>query len=112
MDFTFLIIMFLILLIPMFLMSRGTKKRMQQHQEMVRSIGVGDEVRTHSGFYGLVVEKFDDMVILEAEDGSQLKWAAQAIAQRVENPVDSAVSGVTVNDSSTETDTDTDTAER
>ncbi len=107
MDFTFLIIMFLILLIPMFLMSRGTKKRMQQHQEMVRSIGVGDEVRTHSGFYGLVVEKFDDMVILEAEDGSQLKWAAQAIAQRVEHPADSAVSGVTVNDSSTETDTDT-----
>src|SRR5699024_8303822 len=55
--------------------------------ELVRQLGVGDEVRTHSGFFGLIVEAYDDVVVLESEDGTQTKWARQAIAQQVD-PVD------------------------
>lgn len=83
MDFTFLLLLFALMLLPMLLMGRGQKKRMQVHQEMVQSVQVGEEVRTTSGFYGLVVEKYDDVVILEAEDGSELKWALQSIAERI-----------------------------
>lgn len=78
-----LIIFFLVMMIPMWLMSRGQRKRMQQHQELLKTIGVGDEVRTHSGFYGMVVEELDDALILETESGAQLKWARQSIAERV-----------------------------
>lgn len=75
---------FLLMMIPMWLMGRSQKKRMAEQREMLKKIGVGDEVRTHSGFYGMIVEEIgDDAVILETEDGSQLKWARQAIAEPV-----------------------------
>ena len=85
-----LIIMLVVMAVPMFLMSRGQRKRVQQHQELVKSLGVGDEVRTHSGFYGMIVEEEDDTVILETEDGSQLKWNRNAIAERTESFGESA----------------------
>lgn len=85
-----LIIFFLVMMIPMWLMSRGQRKRMQQHQELLKTIGVGDEVRTHSGFYGMVVEELDDALILETESGAQLKWARQSIAERVASYGESA----------------------
>lgn len=80
-----MIIMLVVMAVPMFLMSRGQRKRVQQHQELVKSLGVGDEVRTHSGFYGMIVEEEGDTVILETEDGSQLKWNRNAIAERVDS---------------------------
>lgn len=76
----------LVMMIPMFLMSRSQKKRMEKQKEILKKIGVGDEVRTHSGFYGMIVEEIgDDLVVLETEDGSQLKWARQAIAESVQS---------------------------
>lgn len=81
-----MLLFFLIMLIPMWLMGRSQKKRMQKQRELLKKIGVGDEVRTHSGFYGMIVEEIgDDTVILETEDGSQLKWARQAIAESVQS---------------------------
>src|SRR5690625_7420885 len=67
-------------------MSSRQKKAQRQQQERVAALGIGDEVRTHSGFYGLIVDEFDDLVILESESGAQTKWARQAIAQKVEDP--------------------------
>lgn len=104
-----LMIVFLIVMaVPMFLMSRGQRKRMQQHQELVKSLGVGDEVRTHSGFYGMIVEEDGDTVILETEDGSQLKWNRNAIAERVESfgeePAGSVASEALASDADLRTD--------
>lgn len=73
------------LIIPMWLMARGQKKRVKAQEALVDSLGVGDEVRTHAGFYGMIVETDGDTVILEAEDGSQLKWHRRAIAEKVES---------------------------
>ncbi|MDO5661170.1 MAG: preprotein translocase subunit YajC, partial [Brachybacterium sp.] len=84
MELLFLLLLFSVLMIPMLLMS-GRQRRMQREQQArVSEMTVGDEVRTHSGFYGLIVEEFGDIVILETEDGSQTKWARQALAMRVE----------------------------
>lgn len=111
-----LLLIFAVLMLPMLWMSSRQRKAQQKHLERVRLLGVGDEVRTHSGFFGLIVEAYDDVVVLESEDGSQSKWARQAIAEQVnaeesaepaegpageasqESSVDGDVPGVTVSE--------------
>jgi preprotein translocase subunit YajC len=78
------LVIFAVLLIPMFLMTNKQRKQQREQQEKIKTLGIGDEVRTHSGFYGLIVDQFDDVVILETEDGSQTKWARAALAEKVE----------------------------
>lgn len=105
-----MLIFLLVMAVPMFLMSRSQRKRVQQHQELVKSLSVGDEVRTHSGFYGMIVEEDGDTVILETEDGSQLKWNRNAIAERVESfaeePVASVESEAPVSDADLRSDSE------
>lgn len=79
-----LLIVFAVMMLPMFLMSGRQRKAQRQQQEMIATLGVGDEVRTHSGFYGLIVEEFGDTVVLESENGAQLKWARAAISMKVD----------------------------
>ncbi|MDN5820817.1 MAG: preprotein translocase subunit YajC [Brachybacterium sp.] len=78
-----LLLIFAVMMLPLLWMSSRQKKAQQKQLERVRQLGVGDEVRTHSGFFGLIVEAYDDVVVLESEDGSQSKWARQSIAQQV-----------------------------
>ncbi|WP_394214765.1 preprotein translocase subunit YajC [Brachybacterium vulturis] len=78
-----LLLIFAVMMLPLLWMSSRQKKAQQKQLERVRQLGIGDEVRTHSGFFGLIVEAYDDVVVLESEDGSQTKWARQAIAQQV-----------------------------
>ena len=82
-----LLLIFAVMMLPLLFLSSRQKKMQQKQQALVRQLGVGDEVRTHSGFFGLIVEAYDDVVVLESEDGTQTKWARQAIAQQVD-PVD------------------------
>jgi len=108
-----LLLIFAVMMLPLMFMSSRQKKAQRQQQERVAALGIGDEVRTHSGFYGLIVDEFNDLVILESESGAQTKWARQAIAQKVEDPelaqldeadedeaasADGAIPGVTVDD--------------
>ncbi|MGY5764338.1 preprotein translocase subunit YajC [Brachybacterium sp. DNPG3] len=84
MDLLPLLLIFAVMMLPLLFMSNRQKKAQRAHQDLVKSLGIGDEVRTHSGFYGLIVEEFDDVVILESESGAQTKWARQAIAGKAE----------------------------
>ena len=79
-----ILLIFAVMMLPLLFLSNRQRKAQAKQQELVKQLGVGDEVRTHSGFYGLIVESYDDVVILETEDGSQTKWARQAIAQAVD----------------------------
>lgn len=79
-----LLLIFLVMMLPLLFISNRQKKAQQKQMALVRELGIGDEVRTHSGFYGLIVESYDDVVVLESEDGSQSKWARQAISMKVE----------------------------
>ncbi|MFC7457777.1 preprotein translocase subunit YajC [Brachybacterium sp. GCM10030267] len=79
-----LLLIFAVMMLPLLFMSSRQKKMQRKQQELVNALGVGDEVRTHSGFYGLIVDSFDDIVILESENGAQTKWARQAIAMKVD----------------------------
>src|SRR5690625_6879581 len=60
------------MMLPLIFMSSRQKKAQRQQQERVAALGIGDEVRTHSGFYGLIVDEFDDLVILESESGARI----------------------------------------
>ncbi len=81
-----LLVIFAVMMLPMLLMGNRQRKMMREQQERLSQLEIGDEVRTHSGFYGLIVDQYDDVVILETEDGSQMKWARNAISQKVEEP--------------------------
>lgn len=78
-----MLLFFAVMMIPMFLMGRGQRKRMAEHQEMLKTLQVGDEVKTHSGFYGMIVDEDEDTFTLETESGAQLKWSRNAVAQKV-----------------------------
>lgn len=79
-----LLLIFAVMMLPLLFMSNRQRKAQMKQAELVKQLGVGDEVRTHSGFYGLIIESYDDVVILESENGAQTKWARQAIAQAVD----------------------------
>ena len=83
-EFLPILLIILVMMLPLFLLSRSQRKAQARQQELVKKLGVGDEVRTHSGFYGLIVEEYDDVVVLESEDGTQTKWARMAVAMAVE----------------------------
>lgn len=93
-----LLLIFAVMMLPLLFMSNRQKKAQQKQLELVRQLGVGDEVRTHSGFFGLIVEAYDDVVVLESEDGTQTKWARQAIAQAVTPVEDEAEESSEVED--------------
>ena len=66
-----------------FLMIRPQKKRMQQQQQLTKSIGEGDEVLTTSGVYGYVTAIEDDIVWLEIAEGVDIRITRSAVAKRV-----------------------------
>lgn len=74
-----LLIIFAVMMLPMLWMSSRQRKAQLAHMEKVNSLGVGDEVVTRSGFYGLIVDSYDNVVILEDETGGQQKWARSMI---------------------------------
>lgn len=48
-----------------FIIVRPQKKQEQQHASLVSSLEIGDSILTTSGFYGIVIDIQDDMVIVE-----------------------------------------------
>ena len=48
-----------------FFMVRPQKKQEQAHAAMLTTIQIGDSVLTSSGFYGVIIDVQDDVVIVE-----------------------------------------------
>lgn len=44
---------------------RPQKKQEREHQALVASVAVGDSILTTSGFYGVVIDMTDEVVIVE-----------------------------------------------
>ena len=70
-----------------FLLIRPQQRRTKQHQQVVQSIGVGDEIITIGGIFGTVRAVDDRTVDLQVSDGTVVKLAKQAIANKVEADV-------------------------
>ena len=61
-----IILVYVIFIVGLFwLMGRPQKKEKKRLQALMDSLAVGDTIRTTSGFYGVVIDITDDMVIVE-----------------------------------------------
>ena len=60
-----LIMWVVIIVIFYFLMIRPQRKKEKEHDAMVSAVSVGDSILTTSGFYGVVIDMTDDVVIVE-----------------------------------------------
>lgn len=66
-----------------FLLIRPQKRRVEQHQKLIGSVDVGDEIVTIGGLYGTVTAMGDDDFELEPSPGTRLRFVKSAIARRV-----------------------------
>ena len=48
-----------------FMAYRPQKKERKRHEEMMAALAIGDVVETTAGFYGVVIDITDEMVIIE-----------------------------------------------
>ena len=77
-------LMLLVLFAAMyFLFIRPNKRRRQQIEKMQAALGVGDEVLTVGGLYGVVRAFADDRVFLEVAAGVTNQYSRAAIGQVV-----------------------------
>ena len=78
-------LIFLALLIGIFyfMLIRPQKRRVQQHQQLVKSIEEGDEVITIGGMVGNVAEMDDDHMVLEVSPVTRIRFIRSAISRKV-----------------------------
>ncbi len=62
------------------------QRRMRQHQEVIASLQVGDEVVTAGGVYGTITSVDEDTLALEVAPGVVLRVLRNAVSQRVGPP--------------------------
>jgi preprotein translocase subunit YajC len=72
-------LLFLLPVIVLVLLMRQQQRRLRQHQALVASIEVGDEVITTSGIFGTITSLDDETAQLEVAPGLALKVSKRAI---------------------------------
>jgi preprotein translocase subunit YajC len=83
-----LIFLGFLIVIFYFMLIRPQKRRVQQHKNLISSIGVGDEIVTIGGIYGRVVRMGDEDIDLEISPGTTIRIVKSAIARRVTEDID------------------------
>ena len=63
--YIWLIYIVFIVALMYFMAIRPQKKQKKKQQELYASMAIGDSVLTTSGFYGVIIDITDDMVIVE-----------------------------------------------
>ena len=76
----FLIVMVLLLGVMYVLMIRPQRKRQQDHQSMIDSCGVGEDVLTTGGIYGTVTHAEGDDLVVEIAEGITVHMTRRGIA--------------------------------
>lgn len=98
MDLIPLLLMFGLLGVMMYFMTRRQRRAQEQQAQLQNSLEVGDRVMTTSGLYGTVTDSSDSATItIEIADGVETEWLRAAVREKV-GPVE-------------EIDEDTDVAE-
>jgi preprotein translocase subunit YajC len=77
--FQYLFIIVLLALVWVMLI-RPQRRRQQEAQRLLESIGVGKEIVTAGGLYGTVTAIEDDEVRVEIADGVEVRVAKRAVA--------------------------------
>jgi len=66
-----------------FLLIRPQRRRMRQHQDLVKSLELGDEVTTIGGIYGTIEYMDETSAVLQIEGGGRIRVARRALADKV-----------------------------
>ena len=76
------IVMYAVVIVAFFyfLMIRPQKKQQQQMNTLLSSLETGDSVLTTSGFYGVVIDISDDVVIVEFGNNKNCRIPMQKAA--------------------------------
>ncbi len=66
-----------------FVLYRPQKKQQKKAQELMESLAIGDSILTTSGFYGVVIDIMDDVVIVEfgSNKNCRIPMQKEAIVQ-------------------------------
>jgi preprotein translocase subunit YajC len=88
MDLLPLLLMFGLLGLMMYFMSRRQRKAQEQQLALQKSLSIGDRVMTTSGLYGTVCDVSSDTTIgIEIAPGLETEWLRAAVREKV-NPED------------------------
>lgn len=63
-----------------FMMIRPQKNRQKQQNEFVENLKLGEEIVTIGGMYGKIVTVLEKSVVLETENGAEIRFMKGAIA--------------------------------
>lgn len=86
MDLLPLLLMFGLLGLMMYFMSRRQRKAQEQQVTLQKSLSIGDRVMTTSGLYGTVCDVSSDTSIgIEIAPGLETEWLRAAVREKV-NP--------------------------
>lgn len=77
---SFLILMVLLLVVFYVLAIRPQRQRQAQHQSMIDSLAVGEDVLTTGGIYGTVTQAEGDDLVVEIADGISVHMTRRGIA--------------------------------
>lgn len=66
------------------LMIRPQQKRAKEHEEMVASLKVGDEVVTSGGMFGKITRVGEDAITLEVAEKVKIRVLPSSIGRKVE----------------------------
>lgn len=90
MDILPLLLMFGLLGVMMYFMTRRQRRAQEQQQALQNSLSVGDRVMTTSGLYGTVTDDEDSATItIEIAPGVETEWLRAAVREKV-GPVEEA----------------------
>jgi preprotein translocase subunit YajC len=79
-----LLLMFGLLGVMMYFMSRRQRRAQEQQQALQNSLAVGDRVMTTSGLYGTVTDTDNDQTIsIEIAPGVETEWLRAAVREKV-----------------------------
>lgn len=78
-----LVFLVLLGLVFYFMLIRPQKRRVEQHRELVESLGTGDEVVTIGGLFGTIQSIGDEHIDLEVSPGTTVRLLKNAVSRKL-----------------------------
>jgi preprotein translocase subunit YajC len=80
-------LIFLVVMVAIFyfLLIRPQKKRVEQHRQLVETIGLGDEIVTIGGLFGRITDEDEETFEVEVALGTRVRLLKSAVARKVDD---------------------------
>jgi len=102
-----MLLLFGLLGLMMYFMSRKQRRAQEQQQALQNSLAVGDQVMTTSGLYGTITDVDDDAKIgVEIAPGVETVWMRAAVREKVAEDLDEEAEELELSDSVEDIDGD------